>query len=175
MTPAKSTEAAILEALAWADQPLDRCIERDLPALKAFHVLAAAYRSVAADNLHLSSEAKRWKERACGAESRAESAESALENRESLLTELGAKMKAALYEQQEEWRKDFNVQVARAEVESMRRVVEEMRRPLQRLWNIVNRYAYCRRRIDAETSSMVMSALASLPSKEPAKPGQEGA
>ena len=49
MTPSTPSESAILEALAWADQPLDRCIEKDLPALKAFHVLAQAYRAAIAE------------------------------------------------------------------------------------------------------------------------------
>ena len=39
----------VLEAMKWADQPLDRCIEKDLPALKAFHVLAAFIRRIAGE------------------------------------------------------------------------------------------------------------------------------
>lgn len=39
--------------------------------------------------------------------------EAALKNREEIIKELDAKMKSALYEQQESWTKDYNAQVAK--------------------------------------------------------------
>jgi hypothetical protein len=41
ITDKQPTLEEVAEALKWAEQPLDRCIEKDLPALKAFKVLAA--------------------------------------------------------------------------------------------------------------------------------------
>ena len=40
-------------ALKWADQPLDRVIDRDLPALKAIHTLAQALREATAAKAEL--------------------------------------------------------------------------------------------------------------------------
>ena len=44
------------EAYKWAEQPLDRCVDQDLPALKAFHVLAAEVKRLRAENYRLDTE-----------------------------------------------------------------------------------------------------------------------